>query len=135
MHIECPSCSANNEIEFSNNILCHSCNKTFSGHSYKKFKKPLLSATTALIIGMYSGYKADQYFLQDQRYPLKVEYELVDNCINSSSVLMTQYYQVEKSKVCTCALEETMKTISYKELVENESGFLTRFRGNLASCR
>lgn len=135
MHIECPSCSTNNKIEFGENILCSACKKTFAGHSYKKLKKPLISAATALIIGAYGGYKADQYFFDDHRYPLNVEYELVDDCVNSSGGLMIQYNQVRKTMICTCALEKTMKEISYKELNKSESVFLTRFRGNLASCR
>ncbi len=135
MHIECPSCKTNNQIDFGENILCNNCNGKFSGHFYKKFKKPLVSATTALILGAYGGYKADQYLIQDQRYPLNIEYELTDNCINSSRVLMSNYYQNQKTKICICALEKTMNEITYKELQKNEPEFLTRFNNNLATCR
>jgi hypothetical protein len=134
MNIECPSCKEDNKIEFAKNIICHKCKKSFAGQSYKKFKKPFISATTALIIGAYGTYKADKMLFEDQRYPLKVEYELVDSCINSSRTSLNYSQQVDKTKVCVCALEKTVEKISYKEMIESESEFLTRFRLNIASC-
>lgn len=134
MQIECPSCATDNKIEFGENIVCSECKESFAGHSYKKFKKPLLSATTALFIGAFGTYKADQIFFEDQRYPLNVEYELIDSCINSSRIPMNSYRQTEKTQVCVCALEKTMEVISYEKLKKSESEFLTRFRSSLASC-
>lgn len=134
MHIECPSCSTDNKIEFGENIVCSECKESFAGHSYIKFKKPLISATTALFIGAFGTYKADQIFFEDQRYPLSVEYELIDSCVNSSRKLMNSYRLVEKTTVCVCALEKTMKEVSYKKLKKSESEFLTHFRNSIASC-
>jgi hypothetical protein len=136
MNIECPSCATNNSIEYGENILCHKCNCTFAGHTYKKFKKPLVSVTSAILIGGIGTYHAHQYFFEEQRYPLSVEYELLDNCISSSKILMDSYYQVNKTKICVCALEKTTDEISYKELMskKSESQFTTRFRANLNSC-
>ncbi|OOE91743.1 hypothetical protein BZG76_10240 [Salinivibrio sp. AR647] len=134
MQIECPSCTTDNKIEFGENIVCSECKESLSGHSYKKFKKPLLSATTALFIGAFGTYKADQILFEDQRYPLNVEYELVDSCVNSSRIPRSSYHQADKIQICLCALEKTMQVISYKEAQKNESEFLTRFRGSLTSC-
>lgn len=134
MHIECPSCSTDNKIEFGENIICSECKKSFAGHSFKKFKKPVLSATAALFIGAFGTYKIDQVFLTDQRYPLNVEYELIDNCVNSSRTLRNSVRNIEKTQLCICALERTMEEISYKQLRKSESEFLTRFRSNIASC-
>jgi hypothetical protein len=134
MHIECPSCSTDNKIEFGENIICYECKKTFAGHSFKKFKKPVLSATAALFIGVFGTYKIDQVFLTDQRYPLNVEYELIVNCVYSSHTLRNSVRNVEKTQLCICALERTMEEISYKQLRKSESEFLTRFRSNIARC-
>lgn len=134
MHIECPSCSADNEIEFGENIVCSKCNKSFAGHLYKKFKKPILSATTALFLGVFGTYHVDQIFFEDQRYPLGAEYEIIDNCVNSSRMLMNKYRHAEKVQLCVCVLEKTMEYVSYKELKKSESEFLTRFRGSISSC-
>lgn len=134
MHIECPSCSIDNKIECGENIVCSECKESFAGHSYKKFKKPLVSATTALLIGAFGTYKADQIFFEDQRYPLSVEYELIDGCVNSSRTLFNSFQYLDKTKTCICALNKTMEVISYKELKKIESEFLTRFRSSIASC-
>lgn len=134
MHIECPSCSTDNKIEFGENIICYECKKTFAGHSFKKFKKPVLSTTAALFIGVFGTYKIDQVFLTDQRYPLNVEYELIVNCVYSSHTLRNSVRNVEKTQLCICALERTMEEISYKQLRKSESEFLTRFRSNIARC-
>lgn len=134
MNIECPSCSVDNHIEFGDNVLCSDCHNPFSGHSYKKFKKPLISATTALIIGAYGGYKTDQLFFEDSRYPLGVEYELIDSCVNSSASSMSSLRLVQKKEVCICATESTVKEIEYKKISENETEFLSRFRTSIAEC-
>lgn len=134
MQIECPSCSKDNEIAFGDDILCSECKKSFAGHSYKKFHKPLISASTALLIGVFGTYKADRILLEDQRYPLNVEYEIIDSCVNSSRTLMNAQRHAVKTNACICALEKTMDEISYKELKKNESKFLTRFRKSLESC-
>ena len=135
MHIECPSCATENKIEFGDNVLCSECKETFSGHTYKKFKKPFLSATMALMIGGYGTYKADQIFFDEARYPVAVEYELIDSCVNSSKFRMNSSRLVEKKTICACALEKTMEKIGYKEANENETKFLSRFLISVTTCR
>lgn len=134
MHIECPSCSTDNKIEFGENIVCSECKESFAGHSYKKFKKPLVSATAALLIGVFGTYKAEQIFFENPRYPLNVEYELIDSCVNSSRTLRSTFQNTDKTQTCICALNKTMEVISYKELKKSELEFLTRFRSSIASC-
>lgn len=100
----------------------------------KKIKKPLISATTALIIGVFGGYKAEQAIFKDQRYPVKIEYQLLDHCINSSRNLRGLSQQAKKTEVCICALNKTMKEFSYKDLKESELKFLAHFNSNTRSC-
>ena len=133
MQIECPSCSTDNQIEFGKNIICNNCKESFAGHSYKRFKKPFISATAALFIGAFGTYKADQIFFEDQRYPLNVEYELVDSCVNASRTLKSSYSQADKVQLCICGLEKTMKVISYKEKKKSEPEFMTHFRRSISS--
>lgn len=134
MEIQCPSCEADNTVEFGENITCSECDKSFAGHYYKKFKKPLVSATAALFIGALGAYKVDQIFFEDQRYPSLVEYEIIDTCVNSSVLVRNTSRQVDKIRVCACALDKTMEEISYKELDKSESEFLTRFRESISAC-
>ncbi|BCO12845.1 hypothetical protein [Aeromonas hydrophila] len=134
MYIECPSCAKDNKIEFGENILCRECKCSFAGHSYKKVKKPLISVTTALIFGAFGAHNIDKVFFEEQRYPVNIEYELIDNCINSSRPLISSYRYNDKATVCVCALEKTMKVISYDHLKKSEPDFLAHFRRNVSSC-
>ena len=137
LNIVCPNCSHENKIEYGENILCSECNKTFAGHTYKRFKKPLVSATTALIIGAVGAHQINEHVLERERYPVSVEYEIMDNCINSSRYGMNSQWRADKAKVCACALRKTMNDIPYGEM-EEEGGsrqFSTRFRSAVAECR
>lgn len=135
MHIKCPSCDEDNEIEFGENIVCGSCKKTFSGYYYHKIKKPILSATTAMLIGAFGAYKVDQVFFEKYRYPLDVEYELLNVCINSFSKPVRSSVYAKRTKQCICGLEKTLESVSYKELKENELLFQARFQSDFISCR
>ena len=134
MHIECPSCATENKIDHGENIICSKCKSTFAGHTYKKFKKPLLSATTAIVIGAYGAYKIDKQFIEDPRYPINIEYELMDSCINSSRALLNSFQRSEKTRVCSCALASTMEDVDINEMTKNETGFLSRFRRGITEC-
>lgn len=134
MHIECPSCSKENKIDFAENIICAECKTSFAGYTYKKFKKPLLSATAALIIGAVGAHRVDRMFLVHDRYPVQVEYELVDSCVNGSRSLLNSQSYSFKREVCSCALQETMEDISLEEMKKSESVFLTRFRAGVTTC-
>ncbi|WP_105259002.1 hypothetical protein [Pseudoalteromonas sp. T1lg88] len=134
MQIECPSCKTDNKVEFGDNILCNECKESFGGHSYKKFKKPLISASTALFIGAFGAYKLDKNFIEQQRYPVELEYELINSCVNSDRSALTSSLFVNKTKACICTLEKTMDEVSYKQLKESESTFVTHFRSNINLC-
>ncbi|MBF4312821.1 hypothetical protein EAY03_23960, partial [Vibrio anguillarum] len=81
MKIECPHCQTDNDIEFAENIACKECEKSFKGFKFSKRK--LVSASTALAVGLFGGYKVNGA-LEDERYPIEVEYAIVDTCINSA---------------------------------------------------
>ncbi|WP_298775137.1 hypothetical protein [uncultured Shewanella sp.] len=134
MQVECPSCQTDNQIEYSENIVCFSCKESFKDHAFKKFKKPLISTTTALIIGIYGTYKIDNTFFEEQRLPIQVEYELIDSCVNSSGGSLRSSQYVVKKEVCMCALEQTVLKINYEEMKKNESLFMARFNSNISIC-
>lgn len=114
--------------------MCGGCQKSFSGHTYKKYKKPFLSATTALIVGLFGGYQADQWLTDNARYPLETEYALLDSCINGADSVANRFQRAKKQEVCMCALENTMSEISYSQLHENTSNFSSRFRAYVQQC-
>lgn len=135
MQIECPSCSEGNEIDFGNNVLCCKCGESFAGHAYKKIKNHMISTAGALFIGAYGAYKVDKVVFEDNRYPVSVEYEILDDCANSSGLPMTYEQKVYKTQVCLCALDKTMAVVSYKKMQENEPEFLARFESYVTSCQ
>ena len=135
MQIECPSCSATNSVNVPGKVVCGECKKPLEGHSYRTSKKPLVSATTALVIGAVGAYQVDKTFFDTHRYPVQFEYELIDLCVNSSRALRGFDAQVEKTNICICALNETMKQMSFREAQKSESELLTRFRKATSTCR
>jgi hypothetical protein len=135
MQIECPSCASINKIEFGANVVCSECKKSFSGYLYKKVGKPVMATTTALFVGAFGMYKAEQLFFENNRYPIPVEYEIIDGCINSSHKLMSEDDKIKKTKICICGLEQVMTRMSYKELEKSGSDFITRFRSGISKCR
>lgn len=135
VHIECPSCSENNEIDFGNNVLCCKCGGSFAGHAYKKIKNNVMSTVGVLFIGAYGAYKVDQVIFEGNRYPVSVEYEILDGCVNSSGLPMPYGQKVYKTQVCICAIDKTMAVVSYKEMQKNEPEFLARFRNYVTICQ
>ena len=134
MNIDCPNCGEENKIEFAENIICHSCNKTLAGHRYRKFKKPLIGAMSAFIIGGIGGYKADNY-LSEQRYPLQVEYQLVDACVNLSGSILQRSALSQKKTTCICAVKGATGEVSYSEYRKNPTQFISHtLTAHLRNC-
>lgn len=71
----------------------------------------------------------------NERYPLRVEYEIIDTCINSSSAPMSRTTRESKAEICLCALEHTSREFSYHAALKNDQDFLTRFEHNAAICK
>ena len=83
MKIECPACAHKQTIA---PVVCSGCNENFAGYLFRKYRKPLMSATTALIVGGYGGYKVTDKLREEVRYPLRAEYAIVEVCVNASAV-------------------------------------------------
>ena len=75
MKIECPACAHKQTIA---PVVCSGCNENFAGYLFRKYRKPLMSATTALIVGGYGGYKVTDKLREEVRYPLRAEYAIVE---------------------------------------------------------
>lgn len=134
MKIECPSCSTINQIDCAQHITCSSCKKSFKDHTYKKFKKPFISATTALAIGVSGTYYLDKHWLETNRYPILVEHEIMNACVSGSSKVLDIKIYEQKTKNCSCALHKTMKEINYSEFKKSDSKFLSRFNKEILNC-
>lgn len=130
MKIVCPYCEAKNNIKKEHAIHCGSCSQAFPDELYaqeKFFKRINLSKKTKSTViaglvgaGAVMGYKVENA-LDDNRYPLRTEYQIIASCSNSS-------YSPRIVEQCICALEETLKSVSYDEI---DTKFRSQFQANL----
>lgn len=70
----------------------------------------------------------------DDRYPIRVEYELARACIDGSGSLLSRDSYLAKQERCLCTLEATMKEVSYKEYKKSDTEFLSKFRNFAPKC-
>lgn len=134
LNLVCPCCSEESSLEYGNHITCSKCAKTFAGHTYQKFKKPLLTAKVALLIGAVGAYKVDKEFLEPKRYSTGAIVEIVSFCASSDTIFKKASQRVT-AHACICALDETMKEVPEAELSSNAKLFKSTFVSNLQQCR
>lgn len=93
-----------------------------------------MSATTALFVGALAMHGTYKYVVNEDRYPLRAEYEIVDACVSGARYPMSQQPRRVKTEICLCALERTAADMSYSEIRKSEPEFLARFRQHTANC-
>lgn len=131
MKIECPACAHKQPLA---PAVCSGCNKSFAGHLFRKYRKPLMSATTALIVGGYGGYKVTDKLHEEVRYPLRAEYAIVEVCVNASAVPLSPRELERKRNICLCAFEEASHDVSYERYRTEPETFVRSFRSHVARC-
>lgn len=134
MHIECPHCATSNKIEFAEHIICCKCDKSFKGQSFGKLKKPLISAGAALVIGTVGGVTLDQ-LMDVNRYPLAVEYAIIDSCLNGSNHSVSISWYQDKREICLCAVQDTIENVPYRDFKSDNSLFLAPFKKAMLDCK
>ncbi|HCM0830565.1 hypothetical protein HJ170_22540 [Vibrio parahaemolyticus] len=132
MKIVCPSCSHSNELEYSEHIKCTECEKSFKGTKFisSSFLGDLLG--WGVLIGVGAG---GYYIGAEDRYPVSVEYAIVDTCITGSSSRITATQLSKKRSICSCALERTMNDVSYDEYSNDKNVFKKAFLSNVKECQ
>lgn len=132
MKIECPKCFKENNLNLEAKVNCGHCKEDITGYTYKK---PLMSAATALIIGAGGFYAADHFVLADDRYPVTTEYSIIDSCLNNYRGPVAYRIYDEKREVCICTLEKMMEDVSYKDFREDQGKFIKLFESKVKECR
>lgn len=119
MKVECPYCSKT--TEFSEETACSHCEKSLSKDGLTFVAKPLLSALSAIVLtaGGFWGY--ERFVDSSERYPLEVEYALVNTCVTGSSFDLNRSQLRAQTKVCLCAVERTTSSVSYSDYREDSS--------------
>ncbi len=97
-------------------------------------KKPLKALGVSLLIA-YGGSNFIDYAISNNRYPLEVETEIFNSCLNSYQKPLKYSNYRNKKQVCLCALQDTMNEISYTRFSIDEDGFLSAFSTNAKDCK
>lgn len=122
MKIECPFCAETNDLD--QEVSCSKCEKSLSKEGLTFAQKPLFSALSGVIFTVAGFWGYDWYMDPPEgRYPLEVEYALVNACTNGSSNGMTREEFGLQSEVCLCAVENVTRSISYADFQENKTAF------------
>lgn len=101
-------------------------------------KKKVASILMALTVGGVSGHYVDdlieKYNLQTDRYPINVEYNIIDKCISNYDEPISERVYRDKRKMCICALEKTEINYSFKLFREDKNRFLNIFETKAREC-
>lgn len=125
------SCGDEAEIVATVEFQCKICESTIEKFS---IKKPLKAVGLAAVIA-YGGSQFIDYAISDNRYPLSVEYAVLEACSSSYKEPLSYSSYGFKKQLCLCALEDTMNEISYIRYKVDEKGFLKAFEKNVKSCK
>ena len=130
IEIECQGCSEENSIDFQRSIPCKKCAKPITGKRYKLAPLGLIP----FLFGIASYDILDRTVFSEDRYPLQVEYSMVDACINSDQRPISRQQYSEKQTLCLCAVEKTIEDYSYSNFRRNQQEFPERLRSSLTEC-
>lgn len=97
-------------------------------------KNPLKVAVIATVVA-YGGSQFVDYAITDNRYPVAVEYTVLDACTSAYKEPLPYDTYGSKKRICLCALEDTMNEISYVRYLVDEGGFLNAFERHAKSCK
>jgi hypothetical protein len=107
MSEEC-SCDDKSKIGATVKIHCKICATVLEKYT---IKKPFKSALIAMLLA-YGGGQTIEYAVTDNRYPLNIEYAVLNACTSSYQQALSYVSYDLKETICLCALEDTMNEIS-----------------------
>lgn len=131
MKLICPHCNTKQKADYSEYIHCEKCANDFGGFTFQARKRLKKAAGTAVLIGAVA---AGTHYADEQlyRYPTSFEYNVIAQCANASINNFTSRQIEYRIRQCTCALEQTMRKVSYENLVTTPDDFTRLFANALA---
>lgn len=121
--LRCPNCRKENAIYLSRDIACTHCGKSLGD---KKYIKPMVSGMTVAIIAFAGGIKLDDY-LEKNRYPVNVEYALIESCISAAEEPLAVRVFDRKKEICQDALVRTQHTIDFGQYKAEPDTFIAEY--------
>lgn len=70
----------------------------------------------------------------EDRYPLRIEYELAKTCVDGSGFRMSKAQYLVQQEQCLCSLEASMKDVTFEEFNKASKGFFSVFEKHKAIC-
>ncbi len=102
-------------------------------------KKKLASILSVFILGTVSGHHIDdlveKYNLEIDRYPIKVEHSIIENCISSYNKPLNRSHIRNKKEVCICALGKTELEYDYENFENDKNEFIEIFENKSRECK
>ncbi|MBC8237067.1 MAG: hypothetical protein H8E76_02440 [Helicobacteraceae bacterium] len=101
-------------------------------------KQKIVSILSTLTIGAVGGHHLDdiieKYNLEMGRYPMQLEYKIINNCLSISQTPMAYKVYNKKTEVCICALESAELEYDYENFMLDEDKFLNIFELEAKEC-
>lgn len=101
-------------------------------------KQKVVSILMALTLGGVAGHHIDdiveKYDLQVNRYPIEIEYEIINNCISNYEKPLARKIYLYKKEICTCALGKIELYYSYSSYQKDYNTFLEIFEVKANEC-
>ncbi len=101
-------------------------------------KQKVTSILMALTLGGVAGHNIDdiveKYNLQVNRYPIKVEYDIIYKCMSNYDKPISRKVYLNKKEVCTCALEKVELEYDYTNYQIDYIKFLDKFEIKANEC-
>lgn len=130
LSIQCPKCKKKNSIETSRPVTCQNCEEPLTN---QKTKKTMGVVITALVIGLSGGYALDD-LLEKNRYPVDVEYGIIETCLSASEQRISRSNYVRKQEICECALVRSQEEVNFYKYLNSQDEFLNVFQVKLDQC-
>ena len=98
----------------------------------------IASILMLLGVGGVAGHNIDdiieKYNLEADRYPMSMEYKVLNNCISNYNEPISRKIYRNKERVCICTLEKTQLEFSYEDYKIDSTEFLNIFEENVKEC-
>ena len=132
VEITCPKCSKITDFKVTDAISCEHCQSSFSTLRLAA-KATLLPTVGALVIGGGIGHQLDSFF-EANRYPLEIEYALVESCVQGAK--RSEYWRRAEQKfvLCSCALSRAQKNVNFKKYNEAPAQFRQAMTAATQNC-
>jgi len=119
-------------------ISCTGCSNSIWSGKVSRYSKVI---TLVITLAFGTGYYAEYSLSEENRYPLEIEYEILNACINSESASFISIDYTKKQELCICMLNYATNETPFEEPIINgrenlefSNAFAESFRKGKHEC-